>query len=326
MNRMLHLLVCAALISGTVPAFAAAGGGPPDGAPYRITELFPGGDVLRPGARSDGYTWYFGFDVGPTYSSFMGGPLNFFTPMTGSDLVDGTLESTVDGGSGVGFYVGLTADFPVSDAIGIVLKGNFHNRFGSFGNDQEVRNLFISEFNEYRDVVFSDDVDWSFRYFGFDILGRFQLAEDSWYLLVGPSFGVLLGNTAEVTQNIASPDDVYYREIDGRTDNQLTTVYGDDEIEGFESLRVDLKFGVGTWIEIMDKLYLTPEITLAYPLTGIVTTSFEDFRPVIYEGSKVFSRTIAYSDFQEPVEYLDTNGDFNMITIFFTVGLRWQID
>jgi hypothetical protein len=55
--------------------------------------------------------------------------------------------------------------------------------------------------------------------------------------------------------------------------------------------RVDIKGGFGTWIPISKTLFLTPELTLNYPLTK-----------------------------------LQSSIDYNMFTIFFTVGLRWKMD
>jgi outer membrane protein with beta-barrel domain len=331
MKRALLSLICVALLMSLLPSDLKAEGGP-ERTEHRLVKLFPGGDVLRPGAKSsDGYTWFLGLDAGLTYSMFQNGPINFFTRNDSRNFIDDVIGSTVDDGSGIGFYIGATADFPVNDDVGIVLKANYHSRAGSFENNILIEHVYIGEIFDYRDVTFQDDVDWSFQYIGFDILARIQLEEQAWYLLAGPSIGYLIGNTATVTQSIVAPDNVYYREADQTTTNQITSISGEGEVDGFSSLRIDLKVGVGTWFEISDKLFLTPELTLAYPLTSMVDRSDPDYQSY-QEASYIYNRAVSYSDIdplsamQIPTEYLDSNSDFNMITIFLTVGLRWQMD
>ncbi len=326
MKRMLLRILCVALFFSLYPLHLYADGGPERTDQYRIVSLFPGGDVLRPGSPSSGYKWYLGFDVGLTYSMFQDGPLYFYQNVPTMPLFDKTVVATVDEGSGLGYYIGAAADFPVSSVVGIVVKANYHTRTASFDQDTKVDSIFIAENNDYYTVWFNDEVDWEFSYFGLDLLARIQLMKESLYLLVGPSFNFLLANNAEVTQKITNPPDVYFRDEDGTTTNQVLSRSSDGEVEGFESFRADLKFGIGTWIELSKGLYLTPELTMNYPLTQMVKESYATSTPLmIDDGSSAISQKVINAN-PRFVTYKNSNQDFNMITFFLTVGLRWQID
>lgn len=282
----------------------------------------PDGDVLRPG-RSSGLVWNLGLDAGITYSSFSNGPISFRSPnpywggLTFAEQIANwnplqpdialPLESTIDGGSGLGFVLGATADLSLSRMFGLALKVNYHTRNGSFENEYDTQFLHPTT-TTGQTMVLRDEVDWSFTYIGVDLLARIQLLEDSWYVLVGPSFGSLNSNNAKLTQTIVRPDDIYYTEQvyqNNPTERQLKSAGSEGEITGFESSRFDLKAGVGTWIPLGPAVFLTPEVTVAIPLTKI---------------AKGVSGTARFNP-----PFTPNNPDWNALTIFATVGIRWRL-
>lgn len=273
----------------------------------------PLGDVLHPGRASAGLVWHLGFDAGLTYSMFSNGPISytsanpFWSKSTALPLSQFPLESTVNEGNGLGFVAGLAADLSLSKMVGIVLKLNYHTRVGSFDNNTD--NLLIHpDTRTNLTSVFNDKVDWTFSYIGIDLLARVQLLEDKLYLLVGPSFGSLLKSNAKLTQTIVRPDDIYYTEEvyqTSPTERMLRQAESEQEVSGFDESRVDLKAGLGWWIPLSENLFLTPEVTVAIPLTKLASS---------VDGKARFSSPFTAS-----------NPKWNMVTIFGTVGLRWRL-
>lgn len=310
--KLLTALMLPLLVIALAPVDAAAD--PPLRDEYRITTLFPGGDVLRPGPKSEDGHFYLGFDLGLTYSTFQDGPVSFYSPNPYFEQFP--LESTVHDGSGVGYYIGLTADIPINETFGIVGKLNYHARNGSF--DRTTDSIPVVTPQGEVLAAWRDEVDWAFNYVGVDLLLRVQLVEESLYLLLGPSLGFLTGNNANLTQTILT-DGVFYQEEAFPQDplvNQLTEANSDGEVEGFSSTRVDIKFGLGSWFHLSDNLYLVPEAMVAFPLT--------QFTDVQSYGPNEDLPDAALFDRQIP--FIIENEDFNMLTFFFTVGLRWQLD
>ena len=126
------------------------------------------------------------------------------------------------------------------------------------------------------------------------------------YGLIGPSYSSLSSNRVELDQTIVQPDDVYYWEdMNGSIANELKQGSTDGELQEILDSRLDLKIGVGYWLDIAPKLSLTPELAVAIPMGDLIDRDALD---------------------SDAVENGWVNPDFNMITAFFTIGLRWHID
>lgn len=275
-----------------------------------------GGDVLRPSrSKPSTFVWYLGLDAGVTYSMFSNGKVSFFTQNPYNPQFP--LLATIDEGNGLGFYLGGTADFVLSDFIGIQLKLHYSTRSGSFDESTDTRSIHVDTQTGLT-TVFRDEVDWSFNHFGGDLLLRVQVIENSLYALIGPSFASLQSNKAKLKQTITQPSDIYYTEAPtNTTPNQLKTASSDVEVQNLKSSRLDLKAGIGTWINISEDLFLTPEFTVSFPLSKMI-----DNLPVTPDIGSLTNRRIGTTLL--PIDIL-TNKDFNMLTLQFTVGLRWKL-
>lgn len=298
---------------------AANAGGPDRPSPSWLSA--DGGDVLRPERGGGDYHWYLGLDAGLTWSQFQNGPVSFYTPNPHNSKYP--LQATFDEGNGIGFLIGAALDLPLSDAFGFMARLNYHTRAGS----STTSTFPVPAFRylpdgsaEAVDATMEDQVDLTFSHFALDLLLRIQLQEDAWYLFFGPSFAAILSNKAELEQRIVAPDDIYYVEefIDGDDIvNNFRTADASTELSGFAEGRFDLKVGIGTWIPLSDNLYLTPEIALAWPLLKLVDENYaHDQNGRIEDNAAVFERT---------APFIENNDDFNMMTVFFTLGLRWRI-
>lgn len=300
----------------------------------RLTLFGDGGDVLRPERSEDGkYVWYVGFDAGLTYSRFQNGPVSYFMPNpyhTGNPEpgfiipLPFPLHATGDEGDGFGLYLGLTADFPLSSAFGIILKGNYHSRVGSFSGLTDLGEIHPDTETNLTTVL-EHETDWTFNYLGFDILLRIEPFDLPVYAMIGPSFGFLSSNTASLEQQIVQPDDIYYTEyVNGQVDivNEFRTVSAEEEVAGFLDTRTDLKLGLGLRIALTPTLSLVPEAAVTVPLGSFVDRVYDaDTEPgVITEDAALYDWRHLYRG-----EVGEMNPDFNIITSFVTIGLRWHI-
>ena len=299
-----------------------------------LTLFGDGGDVLRP-ERSEGsdYVWYFGFDAGLTYSRFQDGPVSYYmpnpyhagNPETGFIIpLPFPLQGTGDEGDGFGLYLGLTADFPLSTALGLVVKGNYHTRMGSFSALTDIGEIHPDTETDLT-TVFEHETDWTFNYLGFDVLLRIEPFDVPIYAMIGPSFGFLSSNTAELNQRIVQPDDIYYTEyVNGQVDivNEFRTVSAEEEVAGFLDTRTDLKLGLGLRIALTPTLSLVPEAAVSIPLSSFVDRFYDAGTDpgVATENAALYDWRHLYRG-----EVGEMNPDFNVITSFVTIGLRWHI-
>ena len=250
----------------------------------------PGGDVLRPeGGKSP---WFIGIDGGITYSSFSGGPV-LLGPLKNPHRLTATRKAFVDEGNGLGFYIGGAVDFPLSKSVGIVGKLNYHTRSGNFSSTtREITPPSILPPYPADTMDFAQDTKWTFNYIGIDLLLRVQLIDKSLYLIGGFGFANLSKNNVKLDERMLTPNHYYFEDSQAPNYliNKITTLSSETEIVNLNKNRFDFKIGAGTWIPISDKLFLTPEVMFALPITK-------------------FS-----NDFE-----------YKMMTLFATIGLRWQM-
>jgi hypothetical protein len=319
MRHPLRTLVCLLSLPGMLAFTAPLQAAPHDPGSTAVSgPMRDGGDVLLP--DRGGYHWYLGFDAGLTYSLFQNGPLAYYTSNPYNPRY--VRAGHVDEGNGLGFYIGAAADFPVSDWMGILLKLNYHTRQGAFDETIDTDELH-PETTTGLTTIIHNKTDWTFSYIGFDAMLRLDLGETGAYFMIGPSFGYLLSNKAKLDQDIVQPDDIYYYEDVNGEDlvvNQFRTSSSSEEVAGFKDLRVDLKAGFGWRIELNKKLQLVPELSFAYPLTAMVdkkfTPSTTDPEPAAISD---------WTSFFDGRPIVQTDNDFNAMTFFFTLGLRWRI-
>ncbi len=265
---------------------------------FPISDYLMGGDVLRPaGPRTP---WYLGLDAGITYSSFSGGPIllsNLKNPYRPT-VKGAQRQAYADKGNGLGFYIGATIDYPLSHTVGLIGKINYHTRSGKFSSaTKEVISLLPPDSIEYH-----QDFTWSLNYIAIDILLRVQLLEKSLYLLAGPSFAFLQKNTVALNEKIIGTNKFYIEDDPTLPDplaRRLTTLSSETEITNLNKTRIEFKAGLGTWIPVSTKLFLTPEVMVTFPISRLIKND------ETFGGIKVY--------------------DFNMWTIFVTVGLRWEM-
>ncbi|MCB2204387.1 hypothetical protein KQI65_06520 [bacterium] len=302
MRLSLRTCLAVMLISGLLlPALPQQGfADGPDRQPSR-SWLRDGGDVLRPErTQPSDYVWYIGVDAGLTYSRFQDGPVYYIIPHPYVPELD--WFGSADEGDGLGLYLGATVDFPLSDIFGIVIKGYYHTRTGTSETDLEIQHPT----EPLQTAILHNETDMSFDYLSADILARINIPTTPVYALLGFAYSSLSSNNFTLNQSIVDPADLYYWEdMNGSIPNMLREGSTEGEIQQFKDSRLDFKLGLGLWIPLTPSLSLTPEAAVAIPMGDLIDSDQVD---------------------QAAIDAGFVNPDFNMITSFITIGLRWHID
>ncbi len=239
---------------------------------------------------------YIGVEFGTT-RAWMAGGTNFFFPYKAAGasgvLPFGGL------GSGQGFQFGGVVDFSLSDFVGLQGKLRYFNA--------------ITRTSQSGSIVASgqDGLPHSFEavssylnshtYLGADAFMRYQLVPQKYYALGGAGIAVPISESFSVTrsasngnggafvpafQSNASPSDAY-----------------------FNSFRVDLKLGIGTFIPLTDDIVMTPELVLSLPVTSYFSKSYEAF----YTNAGVNTPRQWYATASVSIKF--PNGGFSLYAI-----------
>ena len=255
----------------------------------------PEGDVLRPD-RLKSTPWYLGLDLGAQYARYFGthvylagNPLNGAVP----------LWSRFEDGDGFGAVLRAVVDIPVGERVGIVGKLGYAMRNDTYTNTFDNPIFHLDPTSGFPATATLDaEMDVTVRFVTVDILLRWQLSKRSWYALAGLSYASLLGNNASFSQCIVQPQNVSYVGIDGLPTGVRAVELSDLEINGFETSRMAVTLGVGTWIPLSKNVFFTPELCFDYPFSAFLD------KP------------------GEPLAFIPAS-DMRFMTVTLTAGLRF---
>jgi hypothetical protein len=270
------LMICAALPARSESPFEPA----------------PGGDVLRPGGR--GSKVFLGLDAGLSFSYFMGDLTARFYPFANNNV--NYLWAPFNKGSGFGPLIDAVLDVPVNKNWGVVFKVGWVSRVEKFTSTHVNPIFYQDNQGNFVQTAFDNKVDLTVSHLMIDLLARYQLVPDSWYLLGGISFTNLLSNSGDFTQTIIAPPGITFSAPLGGG----LTFASTSEFSGFNEGRLAVKAGAGTWIPLAKKVFFTPELCIDFPLTKF-----------------------AKSD-GEPLMFVPAS-DISFMTISLTAGIRFGL-
>jgi outer membrane protein OmpA-like peptidoglycan-associated protein len=227
---------------------------------------------LRPlGARN-----YLGIEIGVDYSALLGGT-NWFIPFTTSEgpIISNRLDFTTEG-SGLGALIGLVGDIPLSEQIGLQWKLRYTSLNAS---RTELHTGSCPTFPGNPSLArFRDEYSASWNFGGADLLMRFQLNPNAYYLLGGIGISGLLRTKLSGTQTIDSGDaSCQYADNNGNLTGFKSVTISQRNFPNMNYFRADIKFGLGTFIPLSHSLVLSPEILASYPLTKLYDQVGNDF-------------------------------------------------
>lgn len=221
----------------------------------------PGGDVLRPNRGN--VRFYLGADAGISLSHFFG----MHVARATTDPYNGYfLWAPFSSGNGMGPLVDGVLDIPLDEDFGVVFKLGWLARKEKFSSAHVDPIFYIDQNSNLAPALLHSTLDLSVSHFTGDILLRYQLVPQSWYLLGGFSYNYLLSNEGTFTQNILEPTDLYFGNSLGGGRSYTQT----GEMTGITTSRWAIKAGVGTWIPLSKSAFFTPELCIDYPLTNFV--------------------------------------------------------
>jgi outer membrane protein OmpA-like peptidoglycan-associated protein len=180
------------------------------------------------------------------------------------------------------YSIGGVLDYALSDWVS--MQGKFAFRMLGATALDKTRFWCISPVNGIGDTAtFNDSYDLDLGFLGIDMLGRFQLARDSWYALAGFGMSALITSNVDASQEITSSNQCQFT-IDNRNTVLFGPVAGQEDIDAEEDLvggRFDLRAGIGTFFPIGDKGWvLAPELTVGIPLNAVVDPATHDIQGI----------------------------------------------
>jgi hypothetical protein len=226
-------------------------------APKHVSAQFHGGLSVAPPAypppsvlSPDPSYWWIGPQIGVNINSHAG------------DFITELCDCRFDNGSGAGISVGLELGHMLSPWFGIALKA-VYNDLGADYSYQLVRDAQIIT----GEIV---PVDFERRNrveLGYLMLNPvLQLYPVPWaYLFLGPGVGVNTAGTT--TYTLAVVDERY--ELAFEEGDERVVEEDSGEIPGLESLRMDMRFGIGANLRLGRSLVFSPEVSYNLPLTTI---------------------------------------------------------
>jgi hypothetical protein len=176
----------------------------------------------------------------------------------------GTFENNLsclnfENGEGISYSFGFLLECHFFTDISLQLRCMVDNKSGKMKKDYYlpiVNDKYARTTHELRMNLF---------YLSFDLLVKLDLSE-KFYFFLGGSYGIPEIHKFEQNVKIASDEISYENGISEKS-------FGEKEITGMKN-KISCKGGIGYNIPfIQDKLYLSPEISVEFPFTKIVSGS-----------------------------------------------------
>lgn len=197
--------------------------------------------------------WYLGISAGVFYSMHSGG---FAFP---SDCAE---CGRYDEASGIGTALDLRLSIPLLDWLRFEPRifGECHR--GEF-TSEPIETEIIGRDLKPQIMTLEDDLDYTLRTIGLDLMAVFAIGRSGLSVLAGPALGFRVTETATVTERIVSPDGATF--IDGGTEHVVLD--GDSEIA--RGLHAGVRAGAGYTLRLNRDLALGFELSWLVPLQTV---------------------------------------------------------
>lgn len=202
--------------------------------------------------------------LSPTPSQWWIGPQIGANLITHSgDFVTDFCQCTFADGSGAGVTVGIELGHMISPWLGLALKA-VYSGMGADYSYFIMRNAVLKETGETVEARHERTNRVELGYFAFNPVLQIH-PFNGLYVFAGPAVGFTTAGTTEYTLKIA--DDRYLFDIGGPEARVIEEDKGD--IPGLESLRLDLRFGIGANLRLGRSFLFSPEVSYNLPMTTI---------------------------------------------------------
>jgi hypothetical protein len=197
--------------------------------------------------------WYLGISAGVFYSMHSGG---FAFP---SDCAE---CGRYNEATGIGTAMDLRLSIPLLDWLRFEPRifGECHR--GEFTSDP-IETEIIGRDLKPQTLTLEDDLDYTLRTIGLDLIAVFAIGRSGFSVLAGPALGFRVTESAKVTERIVSPDGATF--VDGSTDHVMLD--GDSEIA--RGLHAGIRAGAGYTLKLNRDLALGFELSWLLPLQTV---------------------------------------------------------
>ncbi len=198
-----------------------------------------------------------------------------------------------DGGTGNGFYFGLTYEYPfgkpaetISSIIARVIYSSYNGSMSIAGDEYPSLVESVDNPNNY-EVIRSatrHDLDVKYSVAAIEIMYKQNfMKEYPLGITAGPTIEIPLTNDVYQTYKIVKPDNAQFRvnEKYNYKDNYRTVVLKDGPIDNAVGVRIGLKFGLQYEIILGEGLYVVPALYYNYSITKV--KSDEDWRINLFQ-------------------------------------------
>ncbi|MFA5803116.1 MAG: outer membrane beta-barrel protein [Melioribacteraceae bacterium] len=170
-------------------------------------------------------------------------------PVTGLNFNIATGPDVKDATNGLGFVFGGTVDMDFSPTVGLMTNVQFYdNRSGSSSTSGTTGN----------GTAYTIKNSGSIAYFEIEPLFKLSLLKSMFYFFVGPSFGINMESSYEVTVTSAN-DNVTFQDGSKKQTGSIKNM----------NARFELKIGSGLNIPISENIWITPAVSFGYGLTKV---------------------------------------------------------
>lgn len=236
-------------------------------------DLSSGGNVLAPGARSSHspIVWHLGVEAGVTYTMLNNNNDSTLFSMVDPYKTATPFYRTVLTGSGVGFHVGLSLDALLSDRWAIEAKLQYASLHAKLSHlNKEPCPIPGQAFVDT--AIVDDEVAVTLGMLSINALAKYFIVPQSFYAVGGFAFGFNVGKTYDATESITNLDGCSYEDDNGKAVSRSMAMNG--TLSNTVAVQINLILGIGDMIPLSDKLYLTPEITVGIPLSGLFSNTY----------------------------------------------------
>jgi len=207
----------------------------------------PPEDILRPA------------ELRASWGAFLGGTFSF----SSGNLVT-TCNCTYENGSGFNGAAGVFIQLPLYEQFSVVIEALYDGSSASY-KDEETRPEYVQN-GDIEDITFEKNADITLSYAAVDILGKWNIAAGSLYIMAGPSIGYFVGGTIEEKEKMKTPGFIYA--TTGTSEMQVLDS-GIGDVYDMTSVRFGLRGGIGYEIPLTRTMTIQPELMYHLSLTGL---------------------------------------------------------
>jgi hypothetical protein len=168
---------------------------------------------------------------------------------------------TFAGGSGIGRVAGLRSVVPLSRSLFLRPGISFDQLNADYPAEREAYPVFGRE-DQVVLMTLSEQLSITLDAFSVELLLAWRVVDPGMYIMIGPSWSLLMSQHQTQEERILTPDDIAF--LDGSRSHYLI----DSEITGLSPF-FSIRAGAGALFPISEMFHANPEVLFMVPLTDV---------------------------------------------------------